>query len=73
MAVGVRKRIRHRRIIGCMHMLMVLVVDVRVIVLQWVVAVLVLVSLGEMQPHSECHQCGRYQKQRRWPLPEDDE
>ena len=46
-----------RRIIGRMHMLMMLIVHMGVRVLQLFVNVFVLVSLGEMQPHAYSHAC----------------
>jgi len=68
MPMGVRRRIRHRRVAGVMRMPVMLVVHVRVVVIQHFVPVLVLVALAHVQPHSDGHEPGRDDEHRRRPL-----
>ena len=70
---GVRGWIGHRRVVRPVHVLMMLVVHVRVLVRHRLVAVLVLVTFGEMEPEADAHQRGRHDEGDTRPLPEDQE
>src|SRR5678816_2584193 len=69
MLVPMRMRLP-RRIIRPVHVLMVLVVNVRMFMFQRFVLVDMLMPLRQMQPNPRRHQSGRRQQPRRYLVPE---